>query len=268
MSDSARGNPNVRQNAAQRATGTSTDALLRTEGVTKRFGGFTATDDVDFGVDEGEIRCLIGPNGAGKSTLMKLITGQHPVSDGRIYFNGFDITDDEPHERIDRGLSMKFQVPSVFEDLTVRENARLPIQRRASGAQRRERVDTALADAGLADEADTRAGDLSHGQQQQLEIAMAASLEPDLLLLDEPVAGLSKDERAAIADRIEELNEERGIAFVVIEHDTEFVARISERVTVLHQGSVFREGTIDEIKTDPAVQEIYLGSDGDAEGEA
>ncbi|MBV0924034.1 ATP-binding cassette domain-containing protein [Halomicroarcula limicola] len=261
MSESASGDPNVRETAAQLATGTNTETLLQTDDVVKRFGGFTATDHVDFGVKAGEIRCLIGPNGAGKSTLMKLITGQHPVTEGSVYFNGSDITDDDPHERIDRGLSMKFQVPSVFEELTVRENARLPVQRFASGDDRRRRVDESLSAAGLDGEGETRAGDLSHGQQQQLEIAMAASLEPDLLLLDEPVAGLSTAERRAIAERIETLNEERGIAFIVIEHDTDFVERISEQVTVLHQGSVFREGTIDEIKADPEVQRIYLGGD-------
>ncbi|MCU4802099.1 ATP-binding cassette domain-containing protein [Halobacteria archaeon HArc-gm2] len=268
MSESTGQDVNVRTTAAQRATGTNTDTLLQTDGLVKQFGGFTATDAVDFSVEAGEIRCLIGPNGAGKSTLMKLVTGQHAATAGSIYFNGFDVTDDAPNERIDRGLSMKFQVPSVFEDLTVRENLRLPNQRLADGDERRRRVDEALAAADLADVEDTRAGDLSHGRQQQLEIGMAASLDPDLLLLDEPVAGLSVDERAAIADRIRTLNEERDVAFVVIEHDTEFVAEIADRVTVLHQGDIFREGPIEEIEDDPEVQRIYLGTDGDAEGDA
>jgi branched-chain amino acid transport system ATP-binding protein len=149
----------------------------------------------------------------------------------------------------------------VYGDLTVRENARLPIQRFADGAERRRRVDDAIEAAGLAGYEDADASTLSHGQQQQLEIGMAASLEPDLLLLDEPVAGLDVAERDAIAERITRLNEEKGIAFVVIEHDTDFVADIADEVTVLHNGGIFREGPIEEIESDPAVQRIYLGGE-------
>jgi branched-chain amino acid transport system ATP-binding protein len=253
--------PTVRQTPAGMATGPDTDTLLQTEGLVKRFGGFTAIDSVDFSVAEGELRCLIGPNGAGKSTLLKLITGAHPPSEGSIYYDGQDITDFEPHERVKHGISMKFQVPSVYGNLSVRENVRLPIQRFADGEERRRRVDSAIAAAGLDGYEDVPASDLAHGQQQQLEIGMAASLEPDLLLLDEPVAGLSVEERRVIADRVRTLNRERGIAFVVIEHDTDFVAEIADHVTVLHRGSVFREGPIEEIEADPEVQRIYLGGE-------
>jgi len=246
---------------AEKATGTETDTVLQTDGLVKRFGGLTAIDDVDFAVQAGELRCLIGPNGAGKSTLMKLITGRLAPSEGSIYYDGTDITDSDPSERIDRGLSIKFQVPSVYSSLTVRENVRLPIQRLASGAERDRRIDDVLASLDLTSRADVEASALSHGEQQQLEIGMAASLEPDLLLLDEPVAGLSVAERDAVADRVRTLNEDEDIAFIVIEHDTEFVANIADHVTVLHQGAVFREGPIEEIETDPAVQRIYLGGD-------
>lgn len=255
------GDPSIRQTAAQIATGERTKTLLQTDGLVKQFGGFTATDSVDFGVEEGELRCLIGPNGAGKSTLLKLITGTHNPTNGRIYYDGTDITDFEPHERIRRGISMKYQVPSVYGGLTVRENMRLPIQRFADGDERRRRVDEAMDAAGLADYGRIEVSALSHGQQQQLEIGMAASLEPDLLLLDEPVAGLDVEERRAIAERLVRLNEEQGIAFVVIEHDTDFVAEIADHVTVLHQGSIFKEGPIDEIEADPDVQRIYLGEE-------
>ncbi|WP_436932749.1 ABC transporter ATP-binding protein [Halosimplex halobium] len=253
--------PNVRQTAAELATGDRTDTLLQTEDLVKRFGGFTATDSVDFSVDEGELRCLIGPNGAGKSTLLKLITGAHAPSEGSIYYDGTDITDFQPEDRVKRGISMKFQVPSVYGELSVRENVRLPVQRFADGDERRRLVAEAVEDAGLEGKEDTPADQLSHGEQQQLEIGMAAALEPDLLLLDEPVAGLSVEERRGIADRITRLNEERGIAFVVIEHDTDFVAEIADEVTVLHQGDVFREGPIAEIESDPEVQRIYLGGE-------
>ena len=263
MSDSADRQslgPNVRQTAAERATGDRTDTLLQTDDLVKTFGGFTATDSVDFSVDEGELRCLIGPNGAGKSTLLKLITGTLAPTDGSVYYNGHDITDLEPNERVDRGISMKFQVPSVYGDLTVRENARLPIQQFADGAERRQRVREAIEAAGLTGYEEVDASTLSHGQQQQLEISMAASLEPDLLLLDEPVAGLSLEERGEIADLVQELNDD-GITFVIIEHDIDFVERIADAVTVLHQGAVFREGSIEDIRADDEVRRIYLGGE-------
>ncbi|MBX0322183.1 ABC transporter ATP-binding protein [Halomicroarcula sp. F13] len=259
--NSAAGSPNVRQTAAELATGDRTDTLLQTEDLRKEFGGFTATDDVDFSVAEGELRCLIGPNGAGKSTLLNLVTGTYDASGGSIYYDGHDVTDLDPHERVRKGISMKFQVPSVYGDLTVRENARLPIQRFADGEERRRRVDEAIEAAGLAGYEHVDASQLSHGQQQQLEIGMAAALEPDLLLLDEPVAGLDVAEREAIAERVTRLNEERGIAFVVIEHDTDFVASIADEVTVLHNGDIFREGPIEDIESDPEVQRIYLGGE-------
>ena len=255
--------PNVRQSPAQVKTGPQTDTVLETEGLVKSFGGFRAVDEVDLGIEAGELRCLIGPNGAGKSTLLKLITGAHEATDGHIYYDGIEITDLDPHERIQRGISIKFQVPSVYDDLTVRENVRLPLQQYLDGDERTRRTAEILETVGLADRADATVSDLSHGQQQQLEISMAAALEPDLLLLDEPVAGLSVEERSAIADRIRALNESEGIAFVVIEHDTDFVAEIADEVTVLHQGEIFREGPIEEIEADPEVKRIYLGGDED-----
>ena len=215
------------------------------------------------GVEAGELRCLIGPNGAGKSTLLNLIVGTLWPSAGSVYYDGHNITDLAPHERIERGISMKFQVPSVYSDLSVRENVRLPVQRFATGEERARRIHEAIVAAGLEGYEDVPASSLSHGQQQQLEIGMAAALDPDLLLLDEPVAGLSVEERQGIADRITRLNEEAGIAFVVIEHDTDFVAGIADEVTVLHQGDVFREGPIEEIESDPEVQKIYLGGEGE-----
>ncbi|WP_273837448.1 ABC transporter ATP-binding protein [Halococcus sp. PRR34] len=252
--------PAVRESPAAKATGPGTDTVLRTEGLTKRFGGFTAIDEVDFGIEAGELRCLIGPNGAGKSTLLKLITGRHSATDGRIYYRGEELTHLSPHERVDRGIGMKFQVPSVFGDLTAADNLRLPLQRVTADADLRARVQAALDRVGLADRADTPASELSHGDQQHLEIGMAAALDPELLLLDEPVAGLSMDERDEVANLVTTLNND-GIAFVVIEHDIDFVARIAEEVTVLHQGDVFREGSIGQIRNDSEVRRIYLGGE-------
>jgi len=251
--------PSIRQRPAVKATGSDTDTLLQTDRLRKDFGGFTAVDEVDFAVAEGELRCLIGPNGAGKSTLLKLITGTHKPTSGSIYYDGQDLTNREPHERVAQGISMKFQVPSVYGDLSVRENVRLPIQQSATGQERRDRIRRAIETAGLSGYEDVEAKALSHGQQQQLEIGMAAALDPDLLLLDEPVAGLDVAERREIAERIRRLNREEGIAFIVIEHDTDFVGEIADEVTVLHQGEIFREGPIEEIESDPEVQRIYLG---------
>jgi branched-chain amino acid transport system ATP-binding protein len=254
--------PNVRETPAGKATGPDVDAVLRTDGLGQRFGGCAAIDGVDFGIDAGELRCLIGPNGAGKSTLMKLITGRLPATDGRIYYRGRDVTDVKPHERVDLGIGMKFQVPSVFEELTAAQNMRLPLQRGGVDGDLREAVEARLDRVDLLDRQGTAAAELPHGEQQRLEIGMAAALDPDLLLLDEPVAGLSLEERRDVADLVTSLNDD-GLALVVIEHDMEFVERIAGEVTVLHQGEVFREGPIEEIQRDEDVRRIYLGGEGE-----
>lgn len=232
-------------------------AILEVRGLTKRFGGLPAVDDLHLDVEVGEVLAVIGPNGAGKSTLMKLITGRHDATEGRIYYDGEDVTELSPHERVRKGIGIKFQAPSVFDSLSAAENVRLPLQRVEDG-DLTEMIETMLDRAGLAEYRDTRASDLSHGQQQRLEIAMTTALSPSLLLLDEPVAGLSMKERTQIAELVRELNDD-GITLIVIEHDIDFVDRISDRVTVLDQGTIFREGTIEEIRADEDVREIYLG---------
>ncbi len=250
-------NPRV---AASDRTGVRSPDILATDGLTKKFGGITAINNVDFSVEEGELRCLIGPNGAGKSTLFKLLTGQHTPTSGHVYYDGEDITDLEPHERIDRGMSMKFQAPSVFESLSVRENMRTAAQRVIDG-NLDPYVDEKLNEFELADSADMTASDLSHGQTQILEIAMALSLDPKMLLLDEPVAGMSVEESEEVAEMLNELHEETDKTFIVIEHDIDFVDMISDQVTVLSQGEIFRQGTIEEIRNDAEVREIYLGGE-------
>ena len=251
--------PATKQQPAVRATGSDRDAVLATENLTKSFGGLTAVDGVDFTVDEGELRCLIGPNGAGKSTLLELIVGLLSPTDGRVFFDGTDLTKLPPNERIDTGLSVKFQSPHVYEDLTVRDNLRIPLQR-----TERDDIEATIGETteeiGLGGRGGTIAGDLSHGQQQRLEIGMATTLDPELMLLDEPVAGMSIEETADVAELIRSLNDD-GMAFVVIEHDMEFVREISEQVTVLNQGEIFRQGSIEEIESDPDVKRIYLGED-------
>ncbi|ATW87428.1 amino acid/amide ABC transporter ATP-binding protein 1 (HAAT family) [Halohasta litchfieldiae] len=247
---------NARQKPAVATTGSGTNVILATRQLTKKFGGLTAVDDVDFEVNRGEIRCLIGPNGAGKSTLLNLITGKLSPSEGDIYFDGNDLTGLDPHERIDTGLSVKFQSPHVYENLSVKRNLQVPLQRTDRNVDRV--MAETLEQIALTEQADTPAGDLSHGQQQRLEIGMAITLDPELMLLDEPVAGMSVDETADVADLITSLHDD-GMAFLVVEHDMEFVREISEQVTVLNQGAVFRQGPIEEIETDEAVRRIYLG---------
>ncbi|GAB3026644.1 ABC transporter ATP-binding protein [Natronobiforma cellulositropha] len=251
--------PTIRTTPAVEETGETSSRILQTRGLRKQFGGLVATDDVDFAVEEGELRCLIGPNGAGKSTFLKLVTGRHEPTAGSIYYDGMDVTDLPTHERVDRGISMKFQVPSLYPELSVRDNVRIPLQRVATPGEFEARTRETLERFNLLEEIDTVAANLSHGQQQRLEIGMAMTLEPKLMLLDEPVAGLSIEETAEIADLLEALRAEEEVAFVVIEHDIDFVERIADRVTVLHQGAIFTEGTIEEVKADPAVRRIYLG---------
>jgi branched-chain amino acid transport system ATP-binding protein len=248
--------PNVREQPAVAATGSSHDAILATKQLTKNFGGLTAVDSVDFTVNEGEIRCLIGPNGAGKSTLLETITGQLTPSDGDIYFDGIDLTDLDPHKRMDAGISVKFQSPHIYESLSVAQNLRVPLQRtnRDTEAVLAETLDRI----NLADKADEPANDLSHGEKQRLEIGMAVTLDPALMLLDEPVAGMSVDETEDIAELIRSLHRD-GMTFLVVEHDMEFVRKISEQVTVLNQGSILRQGPIEEIEADEEVRRIYLG---------
>ena len=249
---------NVRQQPAVAATGSGTDTILATKQLTKEFGGLTAVDGVDFSVTEGEIRCLIGPNGAGKSTLLELITGQLSPSEGDVYFDGNDLTEMDTHERIDTGLSVKFQSPHIYESLSVEENLRVPLQRTDRPVE--DVLPETLDRITLADKRTTRASELSHGEKQRLEIGMAITLDPTLMLLDEPVAGMSVDETADVAELIRSLHDD-GMTFLVVEHDMEFVRRISEQVTVLNQGSVLTQGPIEEIEANEEVRRIYLGED-------
>ncbi len=253
--------PTVKTTQAVDETGSGTDRILQTRDLRKQFGGLTATDDVDFAVEKGELRCLIGPNGAGKSTFLNLITGRLEPTAGAIYYDGSDITDLQSHERVDRGISIKFQVPSLYQEFTVRQNVRIPLQRVAPSSEYESRTREILKRCTLEDEIDTVASTLSHGQQQRLEIGMAMVLEPDLMLLDEPVAGLSVEESADIAELLTSINETDDVAFIVIEHDIDFVESIADRVTVLHQGGIFTEGTIEDVRADPDVKRIYLGEE-------
>lgn len=235
------------------------DPILETDGLTKRFGGLVAVDGVDFRLAPGELRCLIGPNGAGKSTFFKMLAGRHTPSEGAITFKGRDITDALPHERIRQGMSIKFQDVSVYPELTVTENLQVPLQRDRERVSE-QRIDELLERISLQGKRTLIADELSHGEQQWLEIAMTISIDPDLLLLDEPTAGMTIEETDETVDLIQSLTAE-GMAVIVVEHDINFVRQIAEWITVLHNGKVFTEGTVEEIEADEDVQRIYLGEE-------
>ena len=247
-------------------TGSVTDFLLSVEGLTVSFDGFKAVDDLTFYVDENEIRVIIGPNGAGKTTVLDLICGRTKASDGSIKFKGTELTKLREHEIVHAGIGRKFQNPSIYEDLTVFENLELsyPKGRSVVGAlafkrdaQVVERVEEIAEMIFLSDQLDERAAVLSHGQKQWLEIGMLLIQDPELLMLDEPVAGMSVAERKKTAELLHRIIQDRSV--IVIEHDMGFVEDIAHKVTVLHQGKILSEGPMAKVKSDPKVVEVYLG---------
>jgi urea transport system ATP-binding protein len=244
----------------------NTDFLLAVENLTVSFDGFKAVDDLTLYVDENEIRVIIGPNGAGKTTVLDLICGRTKPSAGSIRFHNKEITDLKEHEIVRAGIGRKFQNPSIYEDLTVFENLEisyprgrtvlgsLAFKRDTAVRERIEEVAEAIfLDAQLA----TRAEYLSHGQKQWLEIGMLLIQDPELLMLDEPVAGMSVAERKKTAELLHRIIRDRSV--IVIEHDMKFVEDIAHKVTVLHQGKILSEGPMAKVKADPRVIEVYLG---------
>ena len=232
--------------------------LLKLESVSRRFGGFMALRDVDLSVAERDVHCLIGPNGAGKSTLFKLVVGTYAPTVGTVRFRGHDVTHDAPFARVQRGMSIKMQAPSVFRALPVWQNLHIAMQHHVSLAELPREEERLLDLIGLSADASRLAGELSHGQQQWLEIGMAVALKPILLLLDEPTAGLSPEETFRTGELVLRLASQ-GMTIVAVEHDMAFVRQIATRVTVLHLGQVFARGSVAEIVADPRVAEIYLG---------
>jgi branched-chain amino acid transport system ATP-binding protein len=245
----------------------SGDALVL-EGVTRRFGALTAIDGVSLSVAAGERRAVIGANGAGKTTLFNAVTGDFPPNAGRVLFFGDDITDLPPYERIRMGIRRTYQSSLLFRDLSVRDNLFLAVRGVARGRfsmLRPRRASTTRAAANdllervrLAHVADQPVSSLAHGQQRQLEIGMALAGAPRLILFDEPAAGLSPAERRELVALLTALPPHMG--FILIEHDLEIALRVVERVTVLHNGRVLKEGTPAEIEGDAEVQAIYMGT--------
>jgi urea transport system ATP-binding protein len=240
--------------------------LLEVESLSVSFDGFKAVDDLNLYLDNGEIRAIIGPNGAGKTTLLDLISGKTRCSDGCVRFKGNEITSLREHEIVQAGIGRKFQTPSVYEELTVFENLEMayPSKRTWWGALNCkrtpaviERVQEIAETIYLADRLNDRAEILGHGQKQWLEIGLLLMQSPDLMMLDEPVAGMSASERERTAELLKRLCQ--GRAVLVVEHDMKFVESIADSVTVLHQGKLLAEGKMSAVKQDPRVIDVYLG---------
>jgi ABC-type branched-subunit amino acid transport system ATPase component len=258
--------PAVEPVAAASAPVDGGEPLLRTEQLTKAFGGLTAVNRVDFAIHRGELRAVIGPNGAGKTTFFNVLTGVLPPSSGRIVFKGRDVTGLPAHAVSRLGVARSYQITNIFGDLTVFENVRIAAQSRVThyrcwGSAERLTSVTARAEEilrllGLVTKRHVRAAELSHGEQRYLEIGIALATDPDFLLLDEPTAGMSPDETRRTAEFVRKLAGR--VTIVLVEHDMEVVMGVSDRITVLNYGQVLAEGTPAEIRDNADVRRVYL----------
>ena len=229
------------------------ETILNINKIKKTFGGFTAVKDVDLKVNRGEIRFIIGPNGAGKSTLFKLIIGHLKPDYGDVIFKSEYLNKLDLHQRIKKGIGLKFQAPSIFNEMTVLENLEV-----AANKTNLEEYDDFIKRFGFFEEKNSLAGDLSHGKKQWLDIALASISNPDLVLLDEPTAGLSFEETKKTGEIIKYLNKQ-GTTFLIVEHDMEILKQIATTVSVLHLGAMFVEGTPESVLKNKDVAKIYLG---------
>lgn len=241
--------------------------LLETKGLTKSFGGLTAVNDVNFQVARGELRAVIGPNGAGKTTFFNLIAGRLASTRGEIWFRGEDITHIAPHRITKKGIGRSYQVTNIFPKLTVFENVRLAAQATKTTFNFWKdvmamddingRVLAILEKLKLTEQKEVHAANLSHGLQRHLEIGIALACHPELLLLDEPTAGMTEEETQRMMELINEISKD--LTIVLVEHDMKFVMTLSKKITVLHEGRVLAEGPPEEIRNNEDVQSVYLG---------
>ncbi len=244
-------------------------AALTIDGIGVSFAGFKAVNKVSMIIEEGELRVLLGANGAGKTTLMDLISGKTESTEGRVFLYDTDITNREEHEIARAGVGRKFQIPSVFKELSVRENLQVANCRSPAvlanlgfgfSTEAKKRIDEVLELIGLTEQAATIAGNLSHGQTQWLELGLLIVQNPKVLLLDEPTAGMTQAETHRTSQIINGLKGRHTI--LVVEHDMAFVREIAERITVMHLGQILAEGDVSEIERNEKVREAYLGSKG------
>jgi branched-chain amino acid transport system ATP-binding protein len=245
-------------------------ASLRTEGLVKRYGALLVTDGVSLDIEAGELHAVIGPNGAGKTTLINQLSGELGSEEGTIRFDGADVTGLPVHERARRGLLRSYQITSIFEDFSVLENAVLAAlgarehamrfwQPMLANARARQAGQEALAATGLAQRTDVPAGELGYGERRQLELAMGLAAQPKFLLLDEPMAGMSVQESAAVIELLKGLK--RRYTILLVEHDMDAVFALADRISVLVYGRVMFTGTPDEIRNHPEVRAVYLGEE-------
>ncbi|TAL13702.1 MAG: urea ABC transporter ATP-binding protein UrtD [Aquabacterium sp.] len=244
----------------------NTDFVLAVEDLTVAFDGFKAIDNLTLYLDKGELRVIIGPNGAGKTTLLDLICGKTKASSGSIKFKNKEMTKMQEHKIVRAGIGRKFQTPSIYENLSVFKNLEVSFPRGRSvfGALAfsctddvKSRVLEVAREIGLEEQLHTESGLLSHGQKQWLEIGMLLMQDPELLMLDEPIAGMSVRERELTAELLKRIAKNRSV--IVIEHDMDFVKRIASKVTVMHQGKILAEGPMEKVQADPKVIDVYLG---------
>jgi len=244
----------------------TSDKILEIVNLSVSFDGFKAIDSLNLSINKNELRVIIGPNGAGKTTLLDIICGKTKSSHGHVYFKDKDLTKINEHEIVRLGIGRKFQTPSVYEDLTVFENLEISLPNMHGISQSLfykntpeifNEINKVASQTFLIDKLGMRAGQISHGQKQWLEIGMLLLQDPNLLLLDEPVAGMSPKEREQTGELLKDIAVGRSV--IVIEHDMDFVKSIADKVTVLHQGKMLSEGNVDDIQSDPRVIDVYLG---------
>ena len=245
-------------------------AILKVEHLNKAFGGLQATCDVNYEMKTGELSAIIGPNGAGKSTFFNLLTGFHKVDSGKVFFQGKDITNSPPHRIARLGIARAFQISNIYLALTTYENIRQAIlaqQKRTLNffipAHRLAKKETLelLEVTGLSQNENMMAGNLSQGDKKRLELAIALGSKPELLFLDEPTAGMSRDETHETMNLVKQLNQEMGLTILFTEHDMSVVFGYAKRLTVLHQGSIIATGSPQEVRSNETVQKIYLGEE-------
>ncbi|MGI9228178.1 MAG: ATP-binding cassette domain-containing protein [Gammaproteobacteria bacterium] len=235
-------------------------SLLRTEGLTKHFAGLVANESIDFELDTGSIQCVIGPNGAGKTTFISMISGHLEPDEGRVIYKDRDITNLNIVKRARIGIARKFQTPTVFDELTAYENIELAVLGTdCPRKERQKRIIEVLKLIHLTEESNKPVKFLSHGQRQWLEIGLLLAVKAELLLLDEPTAGMTVEETVSTANLIKNLTQEFQLSVIIIEHDINFIRDLNAPVTVLHLGRVLMEGTFDQVSANEQVREIYLG---------
>jgi branched-chain amino acid transport system ATP-binding protein len=249
----------------------SDSVAISTANLTRRFGNLTAVDEVSWSVETGSTKAIIGPNGAGKSTFFDLLSGAREPTSGEVEFRGDRITDESEHEIAKRGLAKTYQQTNIYEESSVFENIRIAAQsneatfnmwsKASELGDVNERAESVIERVGLESDRDRLASDLPHGLQRKIEIGIALATDPDVILFDEPIAGMSEDGRQEVLEVLQELSADPALTLVITEHDIDLIMEFAEEITVLHHGKIIIEGSPEEIIADEEVQSVYLGDE-------